>query len=282
MKNIFRFFLALCLILTLCLSLSAGAFAGVSNSIKGSGSISASSSYGPSAEDIYDVNPGEYFQMPQSTSYFSDYQFFYVDASKGPSVNTYRIPDLHNKGNKVMPTAYHGTMVMGLAEENGFICGLYYSDNNVYTVGWINADNLSSSFPGKMVILGTPRATRYSYYPADFDWSSVNFVDSKTKFTEINYSYSPSAQVDGICYEYQVISRQGKNVAGQREVYINDGSSWEYVGSFDVDGGSEAVRVIIYFDQPKEVLAVATLPATRSSEGFIFRQFIAGMLVGRK
>ena len=278
MKNTFRFFLALCLILTLCLSLSAGAFAGVSNSIKGSGSISASSSYGPSAEDIYAVNPTAYFQMPKSASYFSQYEILYIDASKGHSVNTYRIPDLQDRGNKIMPMAYHGTMVTALAEENGFICGLYTSEDNVRTVGWINAENLSSRFPGKDVVFGNPGNRSFYSYPAEFDWSGVNFVDSRTKFTEISYSYCPSAQVDGICYEYQVISRQGKNVAGQREVYINDGSGWEYVGSFDVDGGSEAVRVSIYFDSPKEVWAVATIPSTRSSEGFIFRQYISGML----
>lgn len=279
MKKLIGTLLLLCMALSLFAGYGGGAWADVSNTIKGQSSSGiATASFGPCADDIRGLASVKYLRMPQNSSYFSDYQVYYVSPPGGHSVNTYRIPDLNDGGNKVQALAYNGVMFIGLAAENGFVCGIFPTADNERTAGWIRADNLSSTFPGKSVRFGNSAASSYIVYYSSTKWSAVPFVGSKTNFTEIVSHSGPSQAVDAISYEYQVLSRQGKNVIGERNVYINDGSGWEFVGRFNLDDSNETVRVNIYFDQPRVVKAVATVPSDPNSEGFTFRQYISGMM----
>ncbi|MDO4744826.1 MAG: hypothetical protein Q4A86_05540, partial [Clostridia bacterium] len=210
----------------------------------------------------------------------SQAQYLYINAPKGHSVYTYSYPDKLHSNVRNMPFAYHGSTLIALAEENGYICGIYMSDQNEFCVAWVEGKHLCGYFPGEYILVSDPDPSKEYYcFMGQTKWSAMPFVGSGTKYSEVIYSDGMNRALDGIGIEYQVISRNGKpDVCGPRDVYINDGSGWEYVTSFDLESNNTPVRITIYFDQPTQVKAVATVPQSSAIEGFIFRQFIAEMI----
>lgn len=279
MKKMISFVVVLSLIFT---SLAVSAFAEVSNTIKGGGNnfYDTSSANGPGPYDIASTGDDDVIKMPMMSSYLDYYAIFYVDAPKGHSVYAYTHPDAGNSQCKSMPFAYHGVRVYALAVENGYVCGMYPTEDNELRTAWISEKNLSSTFPGISFVAGEQKyGADYTSYFAKVKWSKTPFIGTNTIYTEIVDHDGPSNMVDGIAFEYQVLSRQGKgDVSGARDVYINDGSGWEYVGSYDLEPYNTPVRVTIYFDYPVAVKAVATVPQDPKIEGFIFRQFVTDML----
>lgn len=261
MKRVFKFVFVMIFVFSAVLSMSISASA-------------ESSANSPSVNDIRKYDSGKEIQLPKLSSYFDSYQFLYIDAPKGHSVNVYTHPDLNNPDAKIMPYAYHGSTFVALAEENGFICGIYPSDQNVFTVGWVDRDHINADFPGTTICVGNMDYSKdYSYYIGCADWSRLPFPGTDTDYSTVYYPTACPKKLDGIVIEYQVISRNGKgDVSGPRDVYIDYGSGWEYLTSYDLDPYNQTVRVWVMFDEPTEVKAVATIPQDSELEGFIFRQ----------
>jgi len=275
MKKTILFFVTLAVFVSIFAGLPVYASADIIvNAIKGNSSQSAASSTnGPNANVInyYARDP---IQMPMLSSYFADYRYLYIDAPKGHSVYTYTQPDKLSGSVRNLDFAYHGSTFVGLAEENGYVCGVFQTDSNKHCVAWVDSKNLSDYFPGEYILVTPPKAGKTYYYSiGEVKWSLTPFVGTDTKYSEIIYNDSTPKMLDGIGIEYQVISRNGKvNVLGARDVYINDGQGWEYVTSFDLKDNDCPVRVTVHFDSPRHIKAVATVPQDKAIEGFIFRQ----------
>jgi len=180
-----------------------------------------------------------------------------------------------------MPYAYHGSQFFALAVENDFVCGIYASDKNEFRVAWVDANHLCDEFPGIDIVAGEyDQGKQYYSYPGGAKWSKLNFTGSHTKYSNVIYHDDAPEKLDGIVIEYQVISRNGKgDVSGVRDVYINDGSGWEFVTSYDLDPYNQTVRVWVMFDEPREIKAVATIPQDPDLEGFVFRQTIPELII---
>ena len=270
MKRIKRWFAA-SVILLLIATFPAAALADVKNEIKGS--ANSSSSYNgsgrPSVQDIIATGDDRTIVLPGSGSYFSSYQTMYINAPKGHSVKAYRKPA--NEGN-LQPYAYHGVRVTLLAEEKGFSCVLYHSDANERRAAWIPSDYLSWSYPGKTEYIGWG-SSGYSYGDPEVQWSKDYFVGSRQKYTLLKSEFR---NCDGFTLDYQVTARNGADTQqclGPRSVYVNDGSGWTYVGSFDYDSLGP-VHVVVRLDSPMTLAAVATTASCAKPDTFLFRQSV--------
>ena len=279
MKKYIAFFLALVCLTGLMCTFSGLASAESDNYIRSGRDEQPSNGYGsPGPEDVRQFDRDGKIVMPSMSSYLDSYTMLFVDAPKGHSVYVYNQPKI--SGSSKMPFAYHGVRVHALAVQDGFICGIYPTEDNELAVGWISESNLSYSFPGEEYTLGMakPGAAYVSYF-AQVEWSKEPFVGRKTKYTKIVGHDGPTDMVDAIAFEYQVTSRQGRDDAsGPRDVYINGGNGWVYVGTYDLEKYSNPVRINIYFDEPVTIKAVATIPQDEDLDGILFRQFVTDMM----
>ena len=275
MKKTLVFIITMALFISIFAGFSASAGAdSIVNAIKGGSSQSVSVSANAPNADFLKYYGGGNIQLPMLSSYFPEYRYLYINAPKGHSVYTYTQPDKLSGTVKNLAFAYHGSTFIALAEENGYVCGIFQTDQNQYCAAWVDSKNLLDYFPGEYILVNSPDSSKNYYYNiGEVKWSLTPFVGTNTKYPEIIYNESTPKMLDGIGIEYQVISRNGKvNVLGARDVYINDGQGWEYVTSFDLKDNDCPVRVTVHFDTPRQIKAVATVPQDRSIEGFIFRQ----------
>lgn len=274
MRKIITFFASIVLIVSL--GSSAFADSGINNSLlensKGSSDVLKSLH-----DETFDrVDPKKEVQRPQKKSYVETIRNYYVDAPKGHSILAYTEPD--SKADR-QPDVYHGMSVTVWAEENGWALISYLNTKFEECLGWVNAEHMSSmprcegvSFGGKPLY-----STSQSMYMVEPEqkWSSFNFVGSKTKYVELSTNgYDADAFVAMDIY-YRVISRNGiSDASGERNVYINDGSGREHMGSFEVNKDLEAVRIHINYDEPREIKAFAIIPTDSELEKCLVCQHV--------
>ena len=283
-RHVFAFLSAL-LVLVLLLSLPAAAFADVPgtalssipNTMKGSDEDDSSADpYAvPSAADILKASNGSKIVLPDYDSYYSSYQYMYVNASKKNSVYVYPQPSAEKQTSH---NAYHGSRVTVLAEEKGFGCILYYTSGYVLRAGWVNMNNLSWEFPGTTITVGQERrnqsVTRIGDIPVT--WSKENFVGTKQKYSILDEAADNCVE---FTLDYDILSRGGATTAeclGLRTIYINDGSGWVSVGSFECTELTP-YHVIVHLSQPMKILAVATKADCAKPDTFSFRQSVLDM-----
>ena len=276
MKRYRRLLAFLCSMLLL-ISLAGTAFAddsGIKNVIKdGKSSTPAASSSqnGPSAKDIKATGDDKKIEMPNASSYYADYVVMYVNAEKEHSVYGHKQPGTKNN-EKYMPTVYHGTKVIVLAEQGGFSCVLYHSDDNALHAAWVDTDFLAWDYPGRVITLGTQQnKTAVNMGDPEVSWSKGYMVGTKQKYTLLS---TPIEDCVGFTLDYQVTARNGadtKQVTGLRTIYINDGDGWIEVGEFDLTK-LEPVHVTITLQKSVTLKAVATVADCAKPDTFQFRQ----------
>ena len=257
-------------------SLSAYAAGPINNQIKGS---SASAAQATSAQTLfYTASNANKIERPNTTDYFSTPFTMYVDAPKGHSVYVYDYWSF-DEANR-FDAAFHGSRVVVLAEHREFYCILYYTQKNELKVAWVNAENLVSYYPGNTAQLGWRNSNSQLINVGDpnVSWSRENFVRTKRKFTVLNQAIN-----NVVCFtlDYQVTARNGSEsyeVTGPRDVYVNDGSGWIYVGSFDYPDHHSPIHVTVYLDQPMTLAAVATVPSCSDPNTFVFRQSVLDVM----
>ncbi|MBR1456616.1 MAG: hypothetical protein IJ594_05595, partial [Oscillospiraceae bacterium] len=284
-KNIRKLIATLC-VLALIASLPVSSFADgaglassqqhyVKNQIKGSGSggglsTSTSNASGPSAKDITATGDNKTIVMPDVSSYLSDYAVMYINAGKGHSVYAHKQPGTKNN-EKYMPFAYHGSQVTVLAQQNGFSCVLYHSDDNALHAAWVVSDYLSWDYPGVTEYVGPSVYYNVLVDEPAVSWSKESFVGSKQKFTLLK---EPIDDCVAFTLDYQVIARNGaetKEVLGPRTVYVNDGDGWIEIGQFDYSKLGP-VHVIVTLEEEMTIAAVATVASCSKPNQFQFRQ----------
>ena len=200
-----------------------------------------------------------------------------MDAPSGNSVYTYR--DARADQNRTMPYAFHGVKAIVLAREGQFSCILYHGSGSVLVAAWINTDNLSAVYPGTVAYIGVDRTGGRASNIGDVEvqWSSNNFVGTKQKFSLLN---SPVKNCTGFTLDYHVIGRNGaqtQQVLGPRTVYVNDGSGWIEVGSFEYNAMAP-IHVVVNLDSPMTVAAVATVASCSKPDTFSFRQTLLDVM----
>lgn len=252
-------------------SLTAFADPGINNTIKGSGNqVITPAASGKSL--LHSASNGAKIEQPNAADYFSSPFTLYVNAPKGHSVYTYDYwnpTDINNIG-----TVFHGSRVLVLAEHGDYYCVLFQTENYVLRAAWVYAEYLVSWYPGYKASIdrGGSWITYNDGDPA-LKWSKEYFVGTKRKFSILE---TPVYNCAGFTLDYQVTSRNGvstDSVLGPRNIYVNDGSGWTYVGSFNYDD-TYACHVDITLYEPITLYAVATIADCAEPDTFVFRQSV--------
>ncbi len=272
MKKRFYRMMAACLCTVICMVICMSASADVKNEIKGSANgYTGSAASGPSIGDIIATGDNRVIKVPDANSYFTSYQTMYIDAYKGHSVYVYKWP---NSQSAKMPVAYHGIKVTLLAEEEGFTCILYHTDDNSLRAGWVASSNLTWYYPGRTEYIGRTTGSSGTFYgDAEGSWSRDYFVGTRQKYTNLQKTYYNCKQ---FTLDYQVTARNGADTQaclGTRTVYVNDGSGWTAVGTFSYNELGP-VNVVVALDQPMTIMAVATSASCSKPDTFSFRQSV--------
>ena len=278
MMNLTKKTISLLLLASLLAAVSLSAYAdnGINNQIKGS---TASAAQTTSKQTLfYKAGNASKIERPNTGDYFSTPFTMYVDAPKGHSVYVYDYWSF-DEANRV-DAAFHGSRVIVLAEHREFYCILYYTQKNELKVAWVNADNLVSYYPSNTAQLGWENSNSHLINAGDPDisWSRENFVGTKRKFTVLNQAIN---NVVSFTLDYQVTARNGSEsyeVTGPRDVYVNDGSGWIYVGAFDYTDHHSPIHVTVFLEQPMTLAAVATVPNCADPNTFVFRQSVLDVL----
>ena len=176
----------------------------------------------------------QYLVLPREESYLREWKTGYArKAFKAPCLRVERISQLKT-GRQVMPYIYEGVEATVVAEENNMSCMIYRGNDNKLYAGWIQSVRLLEEFPGEQYSVGKEPEGELSFRDdITVDWSRKSWLN-----TQQNYSVLSEALTDcvGFTLEYQIISENTDKWAcifGPRAVYVNDGSEWIRVGTFD-------------------------------------------------
>lgn len=245
---------------------------------EGSAAQSKAHNYGPSESDLIAIGFDGQIKMPHEAYYLDDYEYAFIfDPSYGLNVRVYRNPDDGICEGNMLPNAWHGSEVTLLAKRHAFYCIIYYTNDNQICAGWVHEDNLRSNFPGDWYGRGQRNAELFEkeYYKIrpEVEWSEDYFGNSHTRYSKV---WSPGGVI-AMDLEYQVIGRNGKVADGGRDVFMDVGDGWVYIGSFEVNEELDPVRYTVYFNYPVTVKAVAVFPENVYSEGFDFRMCVENM-----
>ena len=247
-------------------------------------------------EAIKETGDQKYIVLPQEESCLSSFKTMYVahldydwltpslykcpkivkEQQKvcGPAIPVERISALRT-GRQPMPWAYEGTKVTVVAEENDMSCILYLSSENELRAGWVQSRFLVDEFPGKRLSVGSGSVSGASNgREVKQSWSRKGFLNSQQNYTVLE---EPVSNCTSFTMDYQLIQentcRWGA-IYGPRTVYVNDGSEWVEVGTFDYPE-SGTVKVTVNLPKPMDVHAFGTIANVSLPNTFRFRQVAA-------
>ncbi len=189
----------------------------------------------------------------------------------GPAIPVERISALRT-GRQPMPWAYEGTKVRVVAEENDMSCILYLSSENKLRAGWVQSRFLVDEFPGQRLSIGSGSGTGTpSTREVKQSWSGKGFLNSLQNYTVLE---EPVSNCTSFTMDYQLIQentcRWGA-IYGPRTVYVNDGSEWIEVGTFEYPQ-SGTVKVTVNLSRPTDICAFGTIANVSLPNTFRFRQ----------
>ena len=234
-----------------------------------------------------------YVQLPEDASFLPEFRTKFVDhlpydgwvfyifkdedeardnqKNCGPCIPVERVPALRT-GRQNMPWAYEGSKVTVLAEENNMSFVLYPSLDYRQRAGWVQTRFLVDEFPGNILTIGE---SNHDEAQATGDvsqtWSMKSFLTSAQNYTVLSETVENCV---GFTLDYQIISENTDKWAcifGPRAVYVNDGSEWIRVGTFDYPTQG-TVKVIVNLEQPTDITAIGTIPEVGLPNTASFRQ----------
>lgn len=161
-------------------------------------------------------------------------------------------------------------------------CILYHTQENELKTAWIKWEYLVSAYPGTTVEIGADKSWSTDMIDdPEVSWSKESFVGTQRKYTILA---QPVENCVSFTLDYKVTGRNGSEeytIVGPRDVYVNDGSGWVYVGSFDYDVFNAPVHVSVVLDEPMRLAAVATVANCSDPNTFIFRQAVLDVRVAK-
>jgi len=241
------------------------------NQIKGSGTSTSQSLF-------YSAGNARKIEQPGISDYYSSPFAMYIDAPKGHSVFVYDYWSF-NESNR-FDAAFHGSRVIVLAKHGDFFCILYHTQANALMVAWINSEHVVSYYPGNSARIGLGKGyvSLTNVGDPEVSWSRENFIGTGRKYTLLDIAVK---NVVSFTLDYQITARNGSQsyeVTGLRDVYVNDGSGWLYIGSFDYPDHQTPVHVTVTFSEPMTLAAVATVPNCTDPTHFVFRQCVLDVM----
>ena len=190
----------------------------------------------------------------------------------GPCIPVERVPMLRT-GRQAMPWVYEGTEVTVLAEENNMSFILYRSSENEQHAGWVQTRFLVDDFPGELLTIGENRFSNASVIDdITMTWSKKGFLDSQQNYSVLSETVENCV---GFTLEYQLTAENTPKWAcifGPRTVYVNDGTQWIRVGSFDYPQHG-TVKVEVNLAEPTDIVAIGTIAEVGLPNTFFFRQY---------
>lgn len=274
MKQFGKRFLSVLCLLAILASLPVLAFA--------EGESSAAQEKG--LEAIRGTGDEKYLKLPNAESYLDEFKTKYVDITQvmilvdgslvpmyGPAAAVDRNPGL--KGSLHMPYAYQGTKVTVVAEQSQTSCILYRSSEGKMRAGWIRDIYLSDNYPGKVLTVGKENSSASgTVAEVPMSWSREGFLGGQQNYSVLA---EPVKNCVGFTLDYQLIQENTDKwgtILGPRTVYVNDGSEWIKVGSFEYpEFGPVQVRVNL--EKPIDIVAIGTIAECSQPNLFRFRQF---------
>lgn len=276
MKKHLSKLIAAILILAVFTSMPLAAFAdaGVNNSIKGSGGTVTSVAAGKNL--FFTATNAKTVEQPNAADYYTKPYSMYINAPKEHSVYIYDSWEGQSVNN--IGTTYHGGRVTVLAEHGDYSCILFYTAKYELKVAWVYSEYLVSWYPGysSSISNGSHRNT-YNAGDPELKWSKESFVGTNTKFTIMK---TPVKNCVGFTLDYQLTSRNGASTAsvlGPRNIYVNDGSGWTYVGSVNYDKICSC-HITITLDKPMTLTAFATIADCAQPDTFLYRQSVLDVM----
>ena len=244
-------------------------------------------------EAIFATGDDRYIQFPEESSYLSTFKTRYIvhldydwwvfkifddvdDALEqqracGPCVPVERYP--RTDGGHTMPWAYEGTEVTVLAEQNDMSLILYLSSENKQRCGWVQNRFLVDSFPSRQVTIGEPRFTDVNTVrDIGMNWSKKGFLTTQQNYSVLSETVENCV---GFTLDYQLIAENTDKwncIFGPRSIYVNDGSDWIKVGTFDYPTQG-TVKVTVNLDEPIDIVAIGTIAEVGMPNVFYFRQY---------
>ncbi len=226
----------------------------------------------PSWDDVVAIGDGDRVKAPPLESFLKEYRSKYISAPKGNHVYVYR-----NPGSTKNPEMIeHGAKVYVIAENGNTSLIIYRSLENRPRSGWVNSNVLSDSFPGKTITVGAePEGPIADVGDPSTTWSQDNMIETKSKYLILD---EPIEGCIGFTLEYRAQYGGYEDCSGTRNVYINDGAGWRYIGKFPYET-AKSYHIRVNLDKPVTLYAVAAPLEIERDKAFSVRSNLLDVLV---
>lgn len=205
----------------------------------------------PSWDDVAAIGDGDRIKAPPADCYLSEYQTKYVKATQGNSIYVFRTTGSATSSE----TIEHGAKVYVIADKDPHSLVIFRTGENVPRSGWVSTRLLSYEYPGTTVSIGEDDGGDViNVGDPSTTWSGKMMEGTNCEYLSID---DPIKNCVGFTLEYRVQYNGYDNCSGTRNIYINDGKEWKYVGRFDYEN-TKSFHVIVNLDEPTTLCAVAT------------------------
>lgn len=229
----------------------------------------------PSWDDIVAIGDGDRITGPSAKYYLKEYQIKYVEATKGNRIYVYKTAERMTKNPE---TVEHGARVYVLAERGSASMIIYRDQKNQPTSGWVSTNLLSYVYPGTEVTLGSGHVDQ-AVYLGDIPttWSGQKMAGTNCEYLLLD---EPVSDCVSFTLEYRAEYKGAEDSSGSRDVYINNGEGWVYVGRFQY-ASSKSFHISILLDNPTTVYAIATPLVVERGKELSVRENILDVMVMR-
>lgn len=205
----------------------------------------------PSWDDVVAIGDGDRIKAPPADSYLAEYQTKYVNATKGNSIYVFKTPGSETSSE----TVEHGAKVYVIAEKEPHSLVIFRTGENAPRSGWVSTRLLSYDYPGTIVSIGEDDGgNAINVGDPSTTWSGKMMEGTTCEYLSID---DPIRNCIGFTLEYRVQYNGYDNCSGTRNIYVNDGEEWKYVGCFDYEN-TKSFHVIVNLNVPITLCAVAT------------------------
>ncbi|MBR0160989.1 MAG: hypothetical protein IJQ02_06910 [Oscillospiraceae bacterium] len=212
-----------------------------------------------------------YLVLPEDEEYLDPFQQRYVRALIGPCAPVERVP-WRRSGRLPMPFAYDGVRATVVAKHDEMSLILYLSNSNRLRAGWIRTVFLTDEYPGTFLTIGEEKTGDDVIPEVPISWSRRSFLTSAQNYSILE---EPVENCVSFTLDYQLISENTEihsKVLGPRTVYVNSGTEWIEIGTFDYPELGP-VLVQVNLPEPMTVAAIGTIADCEEPNVFYFRQY---------
>ncbi len=164
-----------------------------------------------------------------------------------------------------------------IAEDGTSSCILYKTYQNVPRSGWVSTSFLSKTYKEQKASVGAP----YSGQTRNIGDAEIILPGEYMVGTECEYVLlnNPVSNCVGFTLEYKVRnSTNNKDTTGKRDIYVNDGTGWIWIGNFEYRH-PKSYHVEVRLSNPMTVYAVAAPETYVKDVNFHTRQNVLDVLV---